>query len=93
VQVGRDEFPKSQRSFRQTRRGNSITISFRLVEPARVTVRLRGPSRRTVTRRRLDPGRHSIKVSRLRAGRYRGTVTFEDDFKKRSVVRTSAVVG
>jgi copper binding plastocyanin/azurin family protein len=91
VQVGQDEFPKSQRSFRQIRRGNSITISFRLVELARVTVRLRGPSRRTVTRRRL--GRHSIRVSRLRAGRYRGTVTFEDDFKKRSVVRTSAVIG
>jgi plastocyanin len=92
VQVGQDEFRKSQRSFKQTRRGSSITMSFRLVEPARVTVRLRGPSRRTVTRRRLDPGRHSIKVSRLREGRYRGTVTFEDDFKKKSVVRTSTVI-
>ena len=92
VQVGRDEFPKSQTSFRQTRRGSSITMSFRLVEPAKVTVRLRGPSRRTATRRRLEPGRHSIRLSRLRAGRYRGTVTFEDDFKKKSVVRTSTVI-
>jgi plastocyanin len=92
VQVGRDEFPKSQRSFKQTRRSSSITMSFRLLEPAKVTVRLRGPSRRTATRRRLEPGRHSIKLSRLHAGRYSGTVTFEDDFKKKSIVRTSTVI-
>jgi plastocyanin len=92
VQVGQDGFRKSQRSFKQTRRGNSITMRFRLVEPAKVTVRLRGPSRRTATRRRLEPGRHSIKFARLREGRYRGTVTFQDDFKKKSVMRTSAVI-
>jgi plastocyanin len=92
LQVGRDEFPKSQRSFKQTRRGSSITMSFRLLEPAKVTVRLRGPSRHTATRRRLEPGRHSIKLSRLHAGRYSGTVTFEDDFKKKSIVRTSTVI-
>jgi plastocyanin len=92
VQVGSDEFPKSQRSFKQTRRGNSVTMSFRLVEAAKVTVRLRGPTRRTVTRRRLETGRHSIRLSRLRSGRYTGTVTFVDDFKKKSVVRTSTVI-
>ena len=92
VQVGRDEFPKSQRSFKQTRRGNSVRISFRLVEPAKVTVKLSGPSRRTATRRRLEPGRHSIKLSRLREGRYRSTVTFQDDFKKKSVARASTVI-
>ena len=94
VQVGRDEFPKSQRSFRQTRRGNSITMRFRLVEPAKVTAKLRGPTRRTITRRRgrLAPKRHSIKFEGLRDGRYRGTVTFVDDFKKKSVVRTSTVI-
>jgi plastocyanin len=92
VQVGRDEFPKSQRSFKQTRRGNSITMRFRLVEPAKVTAKLRGPTRRSVTRRRLEAGRHSIKFARLRDGRYRGTVSFVDDFRKKSVVRTSAVI-
>jgi plastocyanin len=92
VQVGRDEFPKSQRGFRQTRRGNVVTLSFRLVEAAKVTVRLRGPTRRTVNRRRLETGRHSIRLARLRSGRYRGTVTFVDDFKKKSVVRTSTVI-
>lgn len=92
VQVGRDEFPKSQRSFKQSRRGNSIVMTFRLVEPAKVTARLRGPSRRTATRRRLEPGRHTIRFARLREGRYRGTATFEDDFKKKSVARTSTVI-
>jgi plastocyanin len=92
VQVGRDEFRKSQRSFKQTRRGNSISMRFRLVEPAKVTVKLRGATRRTATRRRLEPGRHSLRLSRLREGRYRGTVTFVDDFDKKSVVRTSAVI-
>jgi plastocyanin len=92
VQVGRDEFPRSHARFRQRRRGRTLTFSFTLLEPARVTVRLRGASRRTVTRRRLGTGRHSIRVARLRDGRYRGTVTFVDDFDKRSVVRTSAVI-
>ena len=92
VQVGRDEFAKSQTAFRQTRRGSSLTMSFQLVEAAKVTVRLKGPSRRMVSPGRLEPGRHRIKLSRLRAGRYKGTVTFVDDFKKKSVVRTSAVI-
>jgi plastocyanin len=92
VQVGQDEFPRSQRGFRQSRRGNSISLSFRLVEPAKVTVRLRGPTRRTASRRRLEPGRHTIRLPRLREGRYSTTVTFVDDFKEKSVVRTSSVI-
>jgi plastocyanin len=92
VQVGTDRFRRSQTRFRQRRRGSTLTFSFRLREPAKVTVRLRGASRRTVTRRRLGRGRHSIRVARLREGRYRGTMTFVDDFDKRSVVRTSAVI-
>jgi plastocyanin len=92
VQVGTDQFRRSHTRFRQRRRGRTLTFSFRLREPAKVTVRLRGASRRTVTRRRLGTGSHSISLARLREGRYRGTVTFVDDFDKRSVVRTSAVI-
>ena len=90
VQVGRDEFARSYSRFRQTRRGNSLNVAFRLAEPAKVTVRLRGPSRRTVIRRRLEAGSRSIKLSRLREGSYRTTVTFVDDFDKRSVARARA---
>jgi plastocyanin len=92
VQVGADRFRRSQTRFRQRRRGRTLTFSFRLREPAEVTVRLRGASRRTVTRRRLETGSHSIRLARLREGRYRGTVTFVDDFDMRSVIRTRAVI-
>jgi plastocyanin len=92
VQVGRDEVARTYSSFRQRRRGSSLTLSFRLAEPAKITVKLRGPSRRTVTRPRMDEGSRSIKLSRLREGRYRGTVTFVDDFDKRSVARVSATI-
>jgi plastocyanin len=92
VQVGQDEVARSYSRFRQTRRGSSLGVSFRLAEPAKVTVTLRGPSRRTVTRRRLEAGSRSIKLSRLRKGRYRTTVTFVDDFDKRSVARARATI-
>jgi plastocyanin len=92
VQVGRDEVRRSYERFGHRRRGSTLTLSFRLLEPAKVTVRLRGASRRTVTRRRLQAGSHSISVARLREGRYRGTVTFVDDFDKKSVARASTVI-
>jgi plastocyanin len=93
VQVGEDRFPKSHASFRQTRSGSSITMTFRLLEPARATLRLSGPSARTVTRRRLARGRHTIRFRRLREGTYRGTSTFVDDFDKTSRVRVRSVIG
>jgi plastocyanin len=92
VQVGQDEAAKTYSRFRQTRRGNSLRVSFRLAEPAEVTVKLRGPIRRMV-RRRLEAGRRSFALSRLREGRYRTTVTFVDDFDKRSTARARATIG
>ena len=47
-------------------------LSFRLSEASRVRVSLRGPSRRTVTKR-LGKGRRSIRLRRLKSGRYRAT--------------------
>ena len=92
VVVGEDEFPKSQSRFRQVRRGNRITFKFTLVEPAKVVAKLRGPSRRSATRRRLAPGSHSIAFRRLRDGTYRGTVAFTDDFDNVSRVKTFTVI-
>lgn len=92
VQVGQDEFRRSYSRFRQTRRGRSLALSSRLLEPAKVTVKLQGATRRTVTRRRLGVGRHRITLARLREGRYRGTATFVDDFDKRSVARFSGTI-
>lgn len=92
VVVGEDRFAKSQSGFKQVRRGNRITFKFTLVEPAKVVAKLKGPSRRSVTKRRLLPGSHSIAFRNLRKGEYRGTVDFTDDFDKLSRVKTFAVI-
>jgi plastocyanin len=81
IQVGADEpAVETLEAFRPTRRGRGVTIGFRLGEPATVTYRLRGPSRRTVRRGRLDAGEHRITLRRLERGRYRGALRLVDDF-------------
>lgn len=92
VTVGSDRFAKSQASFKQTREGKKLIFAFRLREPAKVVAKLGGASRRSLTRRRLEPGRHKLAFNRLKAGAYRGTVTFTDDFDKQSNVKTSTVI-
>jgi plastocyanin len=80
IEVGGDPVTDTIDDFRAKRRRKSVTISFTLNEPARVTYRLRGARRRTIRRGRLDAGAHSFKVRRLARGRYRGTLTVIDDF-------------
>src|SRR5215217_7979416 len=72
ITVGTDTVIDTLDAFKSTRRGNRVKISFLLNEPATVTYRLKGPSRRTVRRGRLDTGRHSFTLRRLRPGTYRG---------------------
>jgi plastocyanin len=92
VVVGTDERSRSYSKFKQVRRGRKIIFRFTLVEPAKVVAKLRGASRRSATRRRLAPGSYSIAFPRLAAGAYRGTVTFTDDFDKKTVARSSTVI-
>jgi plastocyanin len=80
IEVGGDPVADTIDDFRAKRRRRSVTISFTLNEPARVTYRLRGARRRTIRRGRLEAGPHSFKVRRLARGRYRGTLTVTDDF-------------
>ena len=61
------------------RRGRRVRVSFQLTKSATVTYRLRGPSRRTIKRGRLNTGRHGITVRRLKRGRYRGALTATDE--------------
>jgi plastocyanin len=88
VVVGTDEHRRSYSSFKRVRRGSKVTFSFRLVEAAKVEIRLSGAAKRSATRKRLEPGRHSIVIKKLKAGRYRAKATFTDDFDKKSVVET-----
>jgi plastocyanin len=92
IEVGTDTVVDSVDAFKSTRRGNRVTLSFRLNEPATVTYRLKGPSRRTVKRGRLGTGRHSITLRRLKVGTYRGVLTVVDDFDKKVTPRNFFVI-
>jgi plastocyanin len=89
IEVGGDPVTDTIDDFRSQRRRRSVTISFTLNEPARVTYRLRGASRRTVSRGRLGTGSHHFRVKRLARGRYRGALTVLDDFGNRVTPRNS----
>jgi plastocyanin len=92
IQVGEDREPDTFDDFRSRRSGRTVTIGFKLNEPATVTYKLSGPRPKTVKRGRLAAGRHSFKVKRLPLGAYRGTLTLEDDFDKKVTPKNSFVI-
>ena len=92
IEVGEDAETDTVDNFKGTRRGDNVKISFTLNEAAKVTYKLKGPSRRTVERGRLDAGRHSFRVRNLRNGEYRGTLTLVDDFDKKATPKNLFVI-
>ena len=92
VQVGTDTVADTLDNFRTRRRENRVRLSFLLNEPATVTYRLKGPSRRTVKRGRLAAGTHSFTARRLKRGTYRGVLTVVDDFDKKITPRNFFVI-
>jgi len=92
VEVGTDTVIDSIDKFRSKRTGNRVKISFLLNEPATVRYSLKGPSRRTVKRGRLDEGTQSFTLRRLKRGTYRGVLTVVDDFDKKITPRNSFVI-
>jgi plastocyanin len=92
IEVGDDAERDTVDKFKGARRGDNIKISFKLNEAATVTYKVRGASRRTVERGRLDAGRHSFRVRNLRDGEYRGTLTLVDDFDKKATRKNSFVI-
>lgn len=92
VRVGSDTVVDTLDNFRTRRRDNRVRLSFLLNEPATVTYRLRGPSRRTVKRGRLGIGTHSFTVRRLKRGTYRGVLTVVDDFDEKITPRNFFVI-
>jgi hypothetical protein len=78
--------------FRSKRTGNRVRLSFLLNEPATVTYKLRGPTRRTVKLGRVRAGERSFTVRRLRRGTYRGVLTVVDDFDKKLTPRNFFVI-
>ncbi len=92
IQVGTDTVPDSIDNFKSKRTGNRVKLSFELNEPATVTYKLKGRSRRTVKKGRLAAGRHSITLRRLKRGTYRGVLTVVDDFDKKLTPRNFFVI-
>ena len=92
IQVGEDAERDTVDNLNTARRGNDVKLSFKLNEAATVTYKLRGPTRRTVDRGRLDAGRHYIRVKNLSRGQYRGTLTLVDDFDKKATAKNSFVI-
>ena len=93
VQVGTDQVRDTVDAFKTRRTGSRVRVSFKLNEPATVTLRLRGAERRTVRRGRLAAGRHSFSVRNLDAGSYRGTLALADDFDKKATAQKSFTIG
>jgi plastocyanin len=71
-------------SLRTKRMKRGVRLRFRLNTAARVTYRLKGPSRRTIRRGGLAPGEHTLRVRRLRRGAYRGVLTATDASGRRA---------
>jgi len=92
IEVGTDEVVDSLDNFKSKRTGKRVRLSFLLNEPAIVTYRLKGPTRRTVKRGRLDAGTHSFTLRRLKRGTYRGVLTVVDDFDKKITPRNFFVI-
>ena len=92
IEVGTDAVVDTIDNFRTKRTGNRVKISFLLNEPATVRYSLRGPSRRTVKRGRLEAGTDSFTLRRLKRGKYRGVLTVVDDFDKKITPRNFFVI-
>ena len=92
IVVGQDAVADTVDAFKTKRRGTSVRISFKLNEPAKMTYKLKGRTKKKIERTRLTAGRHSFKLRRLKPGRYRGTLTLVDDFDHRVTAKKSFVV-
>ena len=92
IEVGTDTVIDSLDNFKAKRIGHRVRISFLLNEPATITYRLSGPTRRTVKKGRLDAGTHSFTLRRLKRGTYRGKLTVVDDFDKQITPRNFFVI-
>ena len=92
VEVSAYDPPQSIAAMTTTARGRGVRVRFRLREPASVTYRVRGRTRRTVRRGRLGTGLHTLRVRRLRPGSYRGVLVATDASGDTSRKRAGFVV-
>jgi plastocyanin len=90
VQVGEDTVPVSYAGTKTSVRGKRAATRYELLEAASVTAVLRGPKRARIDVKRAEVGKGSVAWGKkLPVGRYRGTLSFVDDFDKKSVKQVS----
>lgn len=92
IEVGDDMVSDTFSKLAQRRTGRRLSVSFKLNEAASLTFKLRGPTRKTVRRGRLEPGNRSIALGLLKPGTYRGTLTLSDDFDNKATGKTFTVI-
>lgn len=97
VQVGEDTVPVSFKGAKTTVKGKRATTRFQLLEAVAITGKLTGPTKKrksTVTVKRTEAGKGSLAWSKrkLKPGSYKGTITFVDDFDKKSVKKVAFTI-
>ncbi len=93
ITVGSDTVKKTAGAVSAKVSGKTVTLSFKLNEAAKVSVKLSGAAKRTVKGKYLKAGKRTIVVKKLKSGSYKATLSFQDDFDKKSSAKRSFKVG
>jgi plastocyanin len=93
ITVGSDTVKKTAGAVSAKVSGKTVTLSFKLNEAAKVSVKLSGAATRTVKGKYLKAGKRTIVVKKLKSGSYKATLSFQDDFDKKSSSKRSFKVG
>jgi plastocyanin len=91
VQVGSDTVRKSFRGAKARGGRRAIKLTLTMAEDAKVTLSVKGASRKRVTKS-LKKGKRSITLKRLKAGRYSVSFVGVDAFDKKTSGKGSATV-
>ena len=89
VTVGHDAVAKSFTSVKARGGTRSVKVTVKLKEAAKLTVSAKGRKKAT---RRLKKGKHTVKLTKLPSGRYKVSVTAQDDFDKKTKKKVTASV-
>jgi plastocyanin len=92
VTVGKDTVAKSftKAAVKGSTRGVKATVT--LKEDAKVTLSVKGPKRKSVTKS-LKKGKRSVSLGKLKAGSYKATVVAVDAFKVKTTKKATVAVG
>jgi plastocyanin len=91
--VGTDKVKKTVGTIGAKVAGSNATLALKLNEAAVVSVKLKGPSKKSVKGKRLSAGKRSVTIKGLKAGSYTATLTLLDDFDNKTTKKKTFKVG